>query len=89
MRSGARADRGVFDLAEPTREQLINYISATMDFYERGKDVAMHLLISKYRRYLLHVAFMCHTSEYVFDIVLCMSHGYPPGDVEQLTSSGY
>jgi hypothetical protein len=22
------------------------------------------------------------TSYYVFDMVLCMSHGYPPGDVE-------
>jgi len=29
------------------------------------------------------------TYEYVFAMVVCVSHGYPPGDVELFSSSGY
>ena len=46
-------------MEEPTQEQLINYISAAMDFYERVKGRGRSPTHTrKYMRYLLHVAFM-------------------------------
>jgi hypothetical protein len=46
----------------PTQEQLLNYIAASIDFYERVKGPDYALPISKSRRYLLLVVFMCHLS---------------------------
>jgi len=45
-------------MEEPTQEQLINYISAAMDFYERVKGRGRAPTNTQMWRVLLHVACM-------------------------------